>query len=56
MPLSATHRSGGGRKLSCSARPAQFAVVAFANKPARIAWAALRREERFAATGTPMAA
>ena len=26
-------------------------MVAFANKPARIAWAALRREERFAATG-----
>ena len=32
------------------------AVVAFANKLARIAWAVLRREERFAPTGTPMAA
>ena len=32
------------------------AVVAFANKLARIAWAVLRRGERFAATGTPMAA
>ena len=32
------------------------AVVAFANKLARIAWAVLRREERFAASGTPMAA
>jgi hypothetical protein len=32
------------------------AVVAFANKPARVAWAALRRAERFAATGAPMAA
>ena len=32
------------------------AVVAFANKLARIAWAVLRRGERFAATGAPMAA
>jgi transposase len=32
------------------------AVVAFANKLARIAWAVLRRQERFAPTGTPMAA
>jgi hypothetical protein len=32
------------------------AVVAFANKLVRIAWAVLRRQERFAATGTPMAA
>jgi transposase len=32
------------------------AVVAYANKLARIAWAVLRRGERFAATGTPMAA
>lgn len=32
------------------------AVVAFANKLARIAWAVLRRRERFAATGTPAAA
>ena len=32
------------------------AVVAFANKLARIAWAVLRRGERFAATGMPMAA
>ena len=32
------------------------AVVAFANKLARIAWAVLRRRERFAATGVPMAA
>ena len=32
------------------------AVVAFANKLARIAWAVLRRQERFAATGMPMAA
>jgi transposase len=32
------------------------AVVAFANKLARIAWAVLRRGERFAATGMPAAA
>lgn len=32
------------------------AVVAFANKLARIAWAVLRRGERFAAIGMPMAA
>ena len=31
------------------------AVVAFANKPARIAWAVLRRGEPFAATGIPAA-
>ena len=31
------------------------AVVAFANKLARIAWALLRRGERFNATGLPMA-
>jgi transposase len=31
-------------------------IVAFANKLARIAWAVLRRGERFAATGMPMAA
>jgi transposase len=31
------------------------AVVAFANKLARIAWAVLRRGEPFAATGIPMA-
>jgi hypothetical protein len=29
------------------------AVVAFANKLARIAWAVLRRQERFAAIPTP---
>jgi len=32
------------------------AVVAFANKLARIAWAVLRRRERFAATGSPATA
>jgi transposase len=32
------------------------AVVAYANKLARIAWAVLRRGERFAATGMPRAA
>ena len=32
------------------------AVVAFANKLARIAWAVLRRGERFAVTRTPVAA
>ena len=32
------------------------AVVAFANKLARIAWAVLRRKERFAAAGLPTAA
>lgn len=32
------------------------AIVAFANKLARIAWAVLRRGECFAATGMPMAA
>ena len=31
-------------------------VVAFANKLARIAWAVLRRGQRFAAKGTPLAA
>jgi hypothetical protein len=30
-------------------------VVAFANKLARIAWAVLRRGERFAAPGMPVA-
>jgi transposase len=32
------------------------AIVAFANKLARIAWAVLRRGERFVATGMPVAA
>ena len=32
------------------------AIVAFANKLARIAWAVLRRGERFAVTGMPVAA
>jgi hypothetical protein len=32
------------------------AVVAFANKLARIAWAVLRHKERFAAVGVPVAA
>ena len=32
------------------------AIVAFANKLARIAWAVLRRKERFAAAGLPTAA
>ena len=32
------------------------AIVAFANKLARIAWAVLRRKERFAAAGLPLAA
>jgi hypothetical protein len=32
------------------------AIVAFANKLARIAWAVLRRGERFAVTGMPAAA
>ena len=32
------------------------AVVAFANKLARIAWAALRRKERFAVVRAPVAA
>jgi transposase len=32
------------------------AVVAFANKLARIAWAVLRRGETFATKGLPMAA
>ena len=32
------------------------AIVAFANKLARIAWAVLRRVERFAVTGMPAAA
>jgi transposase len=32
------------------------AVVAFANKLARIAWAVLRRRERFAVTGMPVVA
>lgn len=32
------------------------AVVAFANKLARIAWAVLRRGETFTAKGLPMAA
>jgi transposase len=33
-----------------------IAIVAFANKLARIAWAVLRRKERFAAAGLPLAA
>jgi len=32
------------------------AIVAFVNKLARIAWAVLRRGERFAVTGMPVAA
>jgi hypothetical protein len=32
------------------------AVTAFANKPARVAWSALRRGQRFAAAGMPRAA
>ena len=34
----------------------KVAIAAFANKLARIAWAVLRRKERFAAAGLPMAA
>jgi hypothetical protein len=33
----------------------KVAVVAFANKLARIAWAVLRRQERFAAIRMPVA-
>jgi transposase len=34
----------------------KVAIVAFANKLARIAWAALRRGERFVVRGLPLAA
>jgi hypothetical protein len=37
-------------------RHRNVAVVAFANKLARIAWAVLRRQERFAAIRMPVAA
>ena len=48
---------GRWAKGSAEPRPSQHvAVVALANKLARIAWAVLRRGERFAAGGTSMAA
>ena len=40
--------------MSCAHH--NVAVVAFANKLARIAWAVLRRGERFAVTGMPLVA
>jgi transposase len=43
------------KALSDRAHP-NVAVVAFANKLARIAWAVLRRGETFAVKGLPLAA
>ena len=53
MSLSATRRSADGRKRCSSRAHHNVAVVAFANKLARIAWAVLRRGERFAVKGMP---
>ena len=53
---SATRRSAGGPKGSLSRAHRNVAVVAFANKLARIAWAVLRRGEPFAAKGASVAA
>jgi hypothetical protein len=52
MSLSATRRSADGQKRCWDARNRNVAVVAFANKLARIAWAVLRRQQRFAAQPT----
>ena len=52
----ARHAAGAMAKALLQRAHHNVAVVAFANKLARIAWAMLRRGERFAATGTPMAA
>ena len=49
-------RLGRWAKELMSRAHRNVAVVAFANKLARIAWAVLRRGEQFAATGMPMAA
>ena len=56
MWLSATRRLADGRKELISRAHRNVAIVAFANKLARIAWAVLRRGERFAVTGMPVAA
>ena len=49
MWLSATRRSGRWAKALLKRAHHNVAVVAFANKLARIAWAVLRHGERFAA-------
>ena len=56
MWLSARRRLGRWAKELMSSAHRNVAIVAFANKLARIAWAVLRRGERFAAIGIPMAA
>src|ERR1700758_4428220 len=57
LPHVAEHDTPLGRWAKALMRRAHrnVAVVAFANKLARIAWAVLRRGERFAATGMPRA-
>ena len=58
LPHVAEHDTPLGRwaKGLMSRAQRNVAVVAFANKLARIAWAVLRRGERFAASGVSMAA
>ena len=58
LPHVAEHDTPLGRwaKGLMSRAHRNVAVVAFANKLARIAWAVLRRGERFAASGVSMAA
>ena len=58
LPHVAEHDTPLGRwaKGLMSRAHRNVAVVAFANKLARIAWAVLRRGERFAAKGVPVAA
>ena len=56
MWLRARRRLADGRKRCMSRAHHNVAVVAFANKLARIAWAVLRRGERFAVTGMPVVA
>ena len=51
MSPSATRHLAGGPRGSLSRAHRNIAVVAFANKLARIAWAVLRRGETFAAKG-----
>jgi transposase len=58
LPYVAERETPLGRwaKALMSRAHRNVAVVAFANKLARIAWAVLRRGERFAVTGMPVAA
>ena len=55
MSSSATPRWPMGQSATERAHP-NVAIVAFANKLARIAWAVLRRGERFVVGGLPLAA